>query len=77
MRISKWGNSLAVRLPATLLETLELEEGDDIMLVPVQQPKTFQVIKNTEHEAALTALRTFRGRLPTGFRFSRDEANAR
>ena len=30
MRVAKWGNSLAVRLPAAVVETLELKEGDDI-----------------------------------------------
>ena len=30
MRIAKWGNSLAVRLPASVVETLGLQEGDEI-----------------------------------------------
>jgi antitoxin component of MazEF toxin-antitoxin module len=30
MQVSKWGNSLAVRLPASVVEALELKEGDDI-----------------------------------------------
>jgi len=30
MQVSKWGNSLAVRLPATIVEALHLKEGDDI-----------------------------------------------
>ncbi|MGB5735348.1 MAG: AbrB/MazE/SpoVT family DNA-binding domain-containing protein [Thiohalocapsa sp.] len=29
MQVSKWGNSLAVRLPAAVVEALELREGDD------------------------------------------------
>ena len=29
MLIAKWGNSLAVRLPAAVVEALELREGDD------------------------------------------------
>ena len=32
MQISKWGNSLAVRLPAKLVEELGLKEGDEIEL---------------------------------------------
>ncbi len=27
MRVSKWGNSLAVRLPAVLVQALDLKEG--------------------------------------------------
>jgi antitoxin MazE len=28
MQVSKWGNSLAVRLPAAVVEALGLKEGD-------------------------------------------------
>ena len=30
MQVSKWGNSLAVRLPASVIKVLGLKEGDDI-----------------------------------------------
>ncbi len=30
MQVSKWGNSLAIRLPAAVVKALELKEGDDI-----------------------------------------------
>ena len=30
MQVSKWGNSLVVRLPATVVEALKLKEGDEI-----------------------------------------------
>jgi antitoxin component of MazEF toxin-antitoxin module len=30
MRIAKWGDSLAVRHPAAVVEALRLKEGDDI-----------------------------------------------
>jgi len=30
MQVSKWGNSLAVRLPAAVVDALGLKEGDDI-----------------------------------------------
>ena len=31
MQVSKWGNSLAVRLPAAVVEALELKDGDQIV----------------------------------------------
>jgi len=34
VKVAKWGNSLAVRLPATLVETQRIEEGDEIELIP-------------------------------------------
>ena len=30
MQIAKWGNSLAVRIPAAVVDALALREGDDI-----------------------------------------------
>ena len=30
MQVAKWGNSLAVRLPAVVVEALQLKEGDEI-----------------------------------------------
>ena len=30
MQVAKWGNSLAVRLPAAVVEALDLKEGDEI-----------------------------------------------
>ena len=30
MRVAKWGNSLAVRLPQAVVEALGLKEGDSI-----------------------------------------------
>ena len=30
MQVSKWGNSLAVRLPSEVVEALKLKEGDQI-----------------------------------------------
>jgi antitoxin MazE len=32
MRVVKWGNSLAVRLPVAVIEVLDLKEGDEIEL---------------------------------------------
>ncbi|MBJ7223545.1 MULTISPECIES: AbrB/MazE/SpoVT family DNA-binding domain-containing protein [unclassified Brenneria] len=76
MQVAKWGNSLAVRLPATLVDALELREGDDIEII-VDDLRTFAVRKKPGADALLERLRSFRGKLPADFRFSRDEANAR
>ena len=37
MQVSKWGNSLAVRLPATVVDALGLKEGDQIEIQIVGQ----------------------------------------
>ena len=61
MQVSRWGNSLAVRLPAAVVEALGLQEGDEIAI----------------EVAALETLRTLGWTLPPGFCFDRTEANAR
>jgi len=76
MQVAKWGNSLAVRLPATLVEALQLREGDDIEII-VDSARTFAVRKKPGPDAMLERLRQFRGRLPADFKFSREEANGR
>jgi antitoxin MazE len=30
MKVAKWGNSLAIRLPAILVEAMGLKEGDEL-----------------------------------------------
>ena len=76
MRVSKWGNSLAVRLPAALTTELDLKDGDEVELRPLES-RIFGVAKLSERQAAIERLRSFRGTLPADFKFNRDEANER
>jgi len=76
MQVSKWGNSLAIRLPASVVEALELREGDDIEVV-IEDERVFQVKKKPDRDALLARLRKFRGKLPADFKFDREDANAR
>ncbi|HLX02030.1 MAG TPA: AbrB/MazE/SpoVT family DNA-binding domain-containing protein [Trinickia sp.] len=76
MQVSKWGNSLAIRLPAIVVEALELREGDDVEIV-IAGPREFQLKKKPTAHEFLERLRQYRGKLPADFTFSRDEANSR
>ena len=76
MQVAKWGNSLAIRLPASVVKALELREGDDIEVI-IAGERVFQVRKKPGNEAILERLRQFRGKLPADFKFDRDDANAR
>jgi antitoxin MazE len=76
MQISKWGNSLAVRLPAAAVETLRLKEGDDIEIV-VAGAREFEIDRDRSRDRALERLRALRRPLPRGFRFDRASANDR
>ena len=74
MQVAKWGNSLAVRLPATVVEALELKEGDQIE-IRVAGDRQFEVRRDRSRDEALARLRRLRRRLPPGFTFSREEAH--
>jgi antitoxin MazE len=76
MQVSKWGNSLAIRLPAAVVEALGLKEGDDIEIHAAGQ-RTFEIDKTPGARELLARLRKFRGRLPKDFKFDRLEANER
>ena len=76
MLVEKWGNSLTVRLPAAVVEALELKEGDDIE-IRITGRRELELSRKPDREELLKRLRAFRGRLPADFKFDRDEANAR
>ncbi len=76
MRVSKWGNSLAVRLPNAVVEALELREGDEIELHAVDR-RDLDVTRRPTQQELVEQLRKYRGLLPADFKFDREEANAR
>jgi antitoxin MazE len=76
MQVAKWGNSLAVRLPAAVVEALGLKEGDQVE-IQVAGRYAFEVSKTPGRRELVARLRKFRGRLPASFRFDRLEANER
>jgi len=75
MLVAKWGNSLAVRLPAELVRELGLKEGDQIDLV--KDDGRFRVRRLARADEVLTDLRRFRDKLSAAERLSRDEAHER
>ena len=74
MQVAKWGNSLAVRLPAALVEAMKLNEGDEIEVL-IAGKRTFEIRKQRGTQQLLERLRRFRGRIPADFKFDRLEAN--
>jgi antitoxin MazE len=76
MQVARWGNSLAVRLPASVVEALDLKEGEDIEIHVVGH-RSVEVRKKARTRELLERLRQFRGRLPKDFKFDRLDANER
>ena len=76
MRIAKWGNSLAVRLPKSLVDHLGLKPGDELELVSAR-PTRLAVTKDKRREQAIERMRRRALDLPDGYSFDRNEASAR
>jgi antitoxin MazE len=76
MQVSKWGNSLAIRLPAAVVEALNLKDGDQIE-VRIAGDREFEISRDRTKEEALERLRRLRRPLPRGFIFDRAKAHER
>jgi antitoxin MazE len=76
MQVSKWGNSLAIRLPAAVVEALDLKDGDQIE-VRIAGDREFEISRDRTKEEALERLRRLRRPLPRGFIFDRANAHER
>ncbi len=76
MKVSRWGNSLALRLPAKLVAELELTEGDELQ---VDKLGSFglRLSKEISREEIYERAAKIRWELPKDYKFDRDEANAR
>lgn len=76
MQVSKWGNSLAVRLPALVVEALDLKEGDEIE-ISIAGKRDFKVARDRSKERALEQLRQMKWSFPPDFKFNREQINER
>ncbi|MCK6433879.1 MAG: AbrB/MazE/SpoVT family DNA-binding domain-containing protein [Burkholderiaceae bacterium] len=76
MQVAKWGNSLAVRLPASVVEALDLKPGDNID-IHVRDARSFAIARAPGARDLLARVRKYRGRLPADFKFDRLDANER
>jgi antitoxin MazE len=72
MKIAKWGNSLAVRIPAEVAEKLKLSAGQEVQLRVTGEHK-FQVSRDRTRQQAIAKLRKLRIVLPDDYVFDRDE----
>lgn len=76
MQVAKWGNSLAVRLPASVVEALDLKPGDNID-IHVRGERSFAIEKTPGARELLARIRKYRGRLPSDFKFDRLDVHER
>lgn len=72
MKVAKWGNSLAVRLPRSVVEALGLREGDEVE-ISGQRARLLEISRDRRREEALARIRAARWPLPPGYKFDRAE----
>lgn len=76
MQVSKWGNSLAIRLPRALVERMKLRAGDELRVVAAEE-REIAVEKRGRRADALARMAGRGWAAPEGWQFDRDDANAR
>jgi antitoxin MazE len=76
MKLAKWGNSLAVRIPAEVVAKLGIAPNEEVE-VEVTGENSFEVRRDRRRQEALEAIRKLRRPLPPGFKFDREEAHER
>lgn len=76
MRVAKWGNSLAIRIPKDVADALSLEEGQQ---VEIERSKdgVLRIARKPNRTELIQQIRRMAKPLPPGWKFDRDEANAR
>ncbi len=79
MKISKWGNSLAIRLPAEMVEKLGLKEGDELIEESGSSEGNLVLKRKKTLEEMWARIAEIRSKVkrPEGYKFDRDEANSR
>lgn len=76
MRLAKWGNSLAVRIPAEVVDKLGLEPGENIQFT-ITGEGSFEVSRDRRRLAAIEQMRSMSFALPDDYALNREELNER
>jgi antitoxin MazE len=77
MQVSKWGDSLAVRLPKALVEQLGLKEGDQLNVVAARDGAIEVETSEERRRRALARMAARNWTLSEADRFDREETNRR
>jgi antitoxin MazE len=72
MKFAKWGNSIAVRIPAEVVAKLGISPNEEVQ-IKVTGQDSFEVKRDRRREEALAKLRKLRFVLPDDYVFDRDE----
>jgi antitoxin MazE len=72
MKFAKWGNSLAVRIPAEVVMKLKLSPDEEAKII-VTGENSFEITRDRSRHEAIERLHRLRFALPENYVFNRDE----
>lgn len=75
LQLGKWGRSIAVRIPKHLVERYRLKDGDEIDVAVLE--RALEAMDDARRQEAVERIRKMRWPVPEGYKFDREEANAR
>ena len=76
MRVTRWNDALAVQIPDDVARSLDLKEGDEVVISP-QPGESNPPVSEEERQQAIAYIKSRKWTLPEGWKFDRDEANER
>ena len=71
-KFAKWGNSIAVRIPAEVVVKLGISPNEEAQ-IKVTGEHSFEVTRDRRRQEALEVIRKLRRPLPPGYKFNREE----
>lgn len=76
MRVTRWNDALAVQIPDDVAKSLDLKEGDEVDVIVANEPSP-EGARRQAKKQALERIKALKLELPPGWKFDREEANAR
>ena len=76
MKFAKWGNSIAIRVPAEVVAKLGISPDEEAQ-IKVTGEYSFEVTRDRRRQEAIEAIRRLARPLPPGYKFDRDEIHDR
>jgi antitoxin MazE len=72
LKFAKWGNSIAIRVPAEVIAKLGISPDEEAQ-IRVTGEYSFEVTRDRRRQEAIEAIRKLARPLPPGYKFNRDE----
>jgi antitoxin MazE len=72
VKFAKWGNSIAIRVPADVVMKLGISPDEEAQ-IKVTGEFSFEVTRDRRREEAIEAIRKLARTLPPGYKFNREE----